>query len=310
MAYDLTKVLVVGISSRALFDLEKENEIFQNNGLEAYTKFQLDNINIQPRPGTGFRIVKNLLALNNDSSDRKIEVIVLSRNNAATSLRITKAIEHYGLDITRSAWTGGETIARYLTAYKVDLFLSAHESDVQDAINAGHAAAKIYKYSKYTPETKQDKQLIKIAFDGDAVLFSDESENIYQQEGLQAFLRHETENSKKPLPEGPFATLLKSIAKVQKGFDDLSCPIRTALITARNSPAHERVVLTLAQWEVRIDEVHFLGGVNKSEIVEAFKADIFFDDQDVHCSPVSEVAPTARVPIKLVKKPEPQYSST
>lgn len=298
MPYDLSKILVIGISSRALFDLEKENELYEKKGLIAYTTYQLDHVDNLPKPGTGFRLVKNILALNTSLDDRKVEVIVLSRNNAATSLRITKAIEEYKLDITRSAWTGGESIARYLGPYKVDLFLSANEEDVQEAINAGHAAAKIYKFSKYTPETKQDKRIIKIAFDGDAVLFSDESENIYKNQGLPAFLEYEKKNSKKPLPEGPFAPLLKSISKVQSSFDNHDCPIRTALITARNSPAHERVILTLATWEVRIDEVHFLGGISKQEIVEAFKADIFFDDQDVHCKPASEVAPTARVLLK------------
>ena len=183
MPYDLSKVLVIGISSRALFDLAKENEIFENQGLEAYTEHQLKHVSDVLRPGAGFRLVKNILTLNTDSDDRKIEVIVLSRNNAATSLRITKSIEHYGLDITRSAWTGGERISRYLGAYKVDLFLSAHDSDVQDAINAGHAAARIYKFAKYTPTTKEDKHLIKIAFDGDAVLFSDESERLYKEQG-------------------------------------------------------------------------------------------------------------------------------
>jgi len=298
MPYDLSNILVIGISSRALFDLEKENEIFDEKGLDAYTEYQLEHVDDAPRPGTGFRLVKNLLALNTNQNDRKIEVIVLSRNNAATSLRITKAIEKYSLDITRSAWTGGESTTRYLESYKVDLFLSAHESDVQKSINAGHAAAKIYKYSSYTPENKLDKKIIKIAFDGDAVLFSDESEKIFQEKGLQVFLEHEKQNSKKTLPDGPFAPLLKSISKIQTSFDNNACPIRTALITARNSPAHERVVLTLAKWNVRIDEVHFLGGVNKSEIVKAFKADIFFDDQDLHCDPVSEVAPTAIVPLK------------
>jgi len=298
MQLNLSNVLVIGISSRALFDLESENEIFDTQGLDEYTRYQLDNVNTLPRPGTGFRVIKNILALNVEGEDRRVEVIILSRNNAATSLRITKAIEHYNLDITRSAWTGGETIARYLGPYKVDLFLSAHESDVQEAINAGHAAAKIYKYSKYTPENKNDKNVIKIAFDGDAVLFSDESERIYKKDGLQAFIKHEKDNAKQPLPEGPFAPLLKSISKVQAGLSDTDCPIRTALITARNSPTHERVVLTLAEWGVRIDEAHFLGGVSKQEIVEAFKADIFFDDQDVHCGPASQVAPTARVPYK------------
>lgn len=298
MAYDLSKVLVVGISTRALFDLEKDNEIFETKGIEEYTRYQLENVDDTLRPGTGFRLVKNILALNTGQTSKMVEVIILSRNNAVTSLRITKSIEHYDLDITRSAWVGGESISRYLAPYKVDLFLSANEQDVQEAIDSGIAAARIYKFGKFTPETKRDKNLIKIAFDGDAVLFADESERIYQTQGLDAFLEHEKLNARKPMAEGPFAPLLRSISRVQSEYVGETCPIRTALITARNSPAHERVILTLAAWGVELNEVHFLGGVSKHEILEAFRADIFFDDQDVHCKPAAEVVPTALVPIK------------
>jgi 5'-nucleotidase len=296
--YDLEKVLVVGISSRALFDLEKENELFDSQGLEAYTSYQIEKINDFPRPGTGFRLVKNILSLNDEGQDRRVEVIVLSRNNPATSLRITKAIQHHELDITRSAWTGGESLVRYLGAYKVDLFLSAHQRDVQRAINAGFAAARIYRFPKNTPETRPDKKKIKIAFDGDAVLFSDESEKIYQTQGLEAFLRHEKENALKSLPDGPFAPLLRAISKAQAGVPVDQAPIRTALITARNGPAHERVIRTLHEWNVRVDEAHFLGGVSKHEVLGAFGADIFFDDQDTHCGPASNIVPTAIVPIR------------
>lgn len=298
MPYDLTDVLVVGISSRALFDLEKEDEIFSKEGLDAYTAYQMEKINDCPRPGTGFRLVKNILSLNQQGTDRKVEVIILSRNNPATSLRITRAVEHYNLDITRSAWTGGESLARYLGAYKVDLFLSAHHKDVQRAINAGFAAARIYKFNKNSPELRKDKNKIKIAFDGDAVLFSAESEKIYQAEGLEAFVSNEKEKALTPLPDGPFAPLLRAIAKAQANIPVDEAPIRTALITARNSPAHERVIRTLHGWNVRIDEAHFLGGVSKHEILEAFGADIFFDDQDAHCSPASYVVPTAIVPVR------------
>lgn len=302
MVYDLSKVLVVGISTRALFELEKDNDIYDAEGTEAYVKYQLENVDNTLRPGTGFRLVKNILALNTGQPNKMVEVIILSRNNAVTSLRITKSIEHHGLDITRSAWTGGETIARYLSPYKVDLFLSANEQDVQDAIDAGFAAARIYKFGKYTPETKVDKNIIKIAFDGDAVLFSDESEKIYKREGLEAFIEHEKVNAHRPMSEGPFASLLKSISRVQTEYVGEVCPIRTALITARDSPTHERVILTLAEWGVNIDEVHFLGGVSKHEILEAFRADIFFDDQDVHCKAASEVVPTAKVPMITTKE--------
>lgn len=296
--YDLSNVLVVGISSRALFDLEAENEIFNSQGLDAYTAYQIDKINDIPATGTGFKLVKNLLSLNEGVTERKVEVIVLSKNNPATSLRITKAIQHHDLDITRSAWTGGASLVKYLGPYKVDLFLSAYDKDVQRAINAGFAAARIYEPPQKTVSYLEDKRKIKIAFDGDAVLFSAESEDIFKNQGLEAFIKHEKENALKPLPDGPFAPLLRAISKAQHGVPVEQAPIRTALITARNSPAHERVIRTLHEWNVRIDEAHFLGGVSKHEILEAFGADIFFDDQDVHCSVASKLVPTAIVPIK------------
>jgi len=300
MAVDLSDVLVVGISSRALFDLETENELFDREGVDSYTSYQLDHTDDRPSPGAGFHLVKSLLSMN-DLGTQRVEVIVLSRNNAAISLRVSKAIEHYGLDITRSAWTGGAPIARYLGAYKVDLFLSAYEHDVQDAINSGFAAARIYAPpTRATGQIKGDNT-IRIAFDGDAVLFSEESEKIFQEKGLEEFVRHEKENAMKPLPDGPFAPLLRTISRVQQGLGPETAPIRTALITARNSPAHERVIRTLHAWGVRIDEVHFLGGISKYEILAAFGADIFFDDQDVHCSLASQVVPTAIVPIRLGK---------
>ncbi len=298
LGYDLSTVLVVGISSRALFDLEEENQLFETEGLDAYTEHQLQHAEDVLNPGTGFRLVKNLLSLNTDPEHRKVEVIVLSKNNAATSLRITRSIEHYGLDITRSAWVGGESLSKYLSPYKVDLFLSANEVDVQEAINAGFAAARIYKTAKYdTGQTGAD-QRIKIAFDGDAVLFSNEAEQVYQEQGLEAFILHERENANRPLPDGPFAALLRAIAQAQSEYTAFNAPIRTALITARNSPAHERVVRTLHEWGVRIDEVHFLGGLEKTGFIEAFGADIFFDDQDVHCARAADQTPTGIVPWK------------
>lgn len=298
MSLDLSQILVVGISSRSLFDLERENEIFETLGLRAYTDHQIENADSILKPGTGFRLVKNLLSLNQPGNPRKVEIIILSKNNAATSLRITKSIEHYELDIIRSAWVGGESLSKYLGPYRVDLFLSANQSDVQSAINAGFAAARVYKTHKYTPETKGDKHRVKIAFDGDAVLFSDESEKIYKEKGIEAFIAHEKENAKKPLPDGPFAPLLRAIGRAQSEFDEYTAPIRTALITARNSPSHERVVRTLHAWGVRIDEVHFLGGLEKTEFTSAFGADIFFDDQDVHCAKAAPFAPTGIVPWK------------
>lgn len=294
MAYNLSNYLVIGISSRALFDLREENEIFVKEGLEAYSKYQLENENAALKPGIGFSLIKGILRLNEIApGKRKTEVIVMSRNNADTSLRIFKSIDKYKLDISRAALTSGESIVPYLEAFSVDLFLSADEGDVQDAINAGYAAGLIYG-NKYSYEDRSLEQ-IRIAFDGDAVIFSDESEKIYKSNGLKEFLKHEKINANKPLPEGPFAKLLKTLSFLQKEFGSEHGPIRTALVTARNSPAHERVIRTLRTWGVRIDEAFFLGGAPKEPVLKAFNAHIFFDDQETH---LSENIPSARVPYK------------
>lgn len=296
MGYDLENKLVIAISSRALFSLEEENRIFEKQGLKEYYQYQLEKELDILQPGTAFDLVNNFLSINNLFDDGKhIEVIIISRNNAATSLRITKSIEEYNLDIVRSAWTGGEKISKYLLPFKVDLFLSAYEDDVRDAIDVGIAAARILPFEGDRKESVSHQ--VRIAFDGDAVLFSDESEQIYKLQGLDAFIAHEKENVSKSLPDGPFAKLLRVISKIQTHFPDhISAPIRTALITARNSPAHERVIRTLNEWGVRIDEAFFLGGVDKYEIVKAFQADIFFDDQDVHLEKTSKETPSAKVP--------------
>jgi 5'-nucleotidase len=296
LGYDLNKKLVIAISSRALFNLEDENKIFEEKGLDEYYKYQIENEDLLPKRGTGFRLVKNLLRINEDfPDDKQVEVIIMSRNNSATSLRITKSIEKYKLDIQRSAWSGGNDISKYLKPFKVDLFLSANEQDVQNAINEGIAAARILPYDELEDENSNQ---VKIAFDGDAVLFSEESEIIYKKHGLEAFLVYEKQNASNAMQSGPFAQLLKLISNIQAKYPHEQTPIRTALITARNSPAHERVIRTLSQWNVRLDEAFFLGGVDKYEVVKAFGADIFFDDQDVHLESTSKIAPSAKVPYK------------
>lgn len=293
MGYDLNKKLVIAISSRALFNLEDENKIFEEKGLDDYYKYQIENEDKKIEQGTGFRLVNNLLKINEDFPDEKqVEVIIISRNNSATSLRITKSIEKYNLDIQRSAWTGGNDIAKYLKPFKVDLFLSANEHDVQNAINEGIASARILPYENKDDESSAQ---VKIAFDGDAVLFSEESEIIYKTQGLEAFLEHEKMNVTNAMKDGPFAQLLRVISNIQAKYPEEKTPIRTALITARNSPAHERVIRTLSDWNVRLDEAFFLGGVDKYEVVKAFGADIFFDDQDVHLETTSKQTPSAKV---------------
>ena len=301
MAYDLSNFLVIGVSSRALFDLTKENEIYEKEGLEAYCRYQLEHENDILKPGTGFALINSMLRINQiDNNTRRIEVVIVSRNSADTSLRISNSIDHYNLDVTRAVFTGGEPVAKYLDAFDVDLFLSATEEDVQAAVRSNVASGLIYDSPSADPQNQLEQ--IRIAFDGDAVLFSEESEIIYQREGLEAFIEHEKINAKKPLPEGPFAQLLKTLSFLQFDLENNDRqevpPIRTALVTARNSPAHERVIRTLRTWNVRIDETFFLGGVSKDKILAAFSPHIFFDDQHQHCDAASKLVPTARVPYK------------
>lgn len=301
MAIDLSNLLVIGISSRALFDLSMENQIYEEQGLEAYCQYQLQHENSILQPGTGFSLIQAMLKINNlKDSKKRVEVVVISRNSADTSLRISNSINHYNLDITRAAFTGGEPVAKYLNAFEVDLFLSATERDVKDAARCQIASGMIYDTPTSSTQHESIDQ-IRIAFDGDAVLFAEESEIIYQTQGLEAFLEHENKNAQNPLPEGPFAKFLKTLSFMQFDLNDgneTHVPIRTALVTARNSPAHERVIRTLRTWNVRIDETFFLGGVAKSKVLESFAPHIFFDDQHAHCEPASRLVPTARVPMK------------
>lgn len=295
MPTDLSNYLVIGISSRALFDLSAEDQIYQTQGLETYERYQLDNEHVCLNPGAGFPIVKAILRMNGlVPGKRKTEVLIMSRNSAETSLRIFNSIEHHGLDITRAALTGGAPLAPYLKAFSVDLFLSLYEDDVQAAVDAGVAAALLY--AKPENPTQDEIGQIRIAFDGDAVLFSEEAERVYQSEGLDAFVEHEKKNAKRPLPEGPFAKLLKTLSHLQSEYRGADRPIRTALVTARNSPAHERVIRTLRAWSVDLDETFFLGGMDKSEVLRAFRPHIYFDDQRVHCDRAAKLVPTGRVP--------------
>ncbi len=294
MAFDLSNILVVGITSRALFNLEEENEIFEKHGLKAFADYQLSQENKLLEKGTAFPLIEALLNLNKKSNEQLVEVVVISKNSPETGLRILHSINHYSLDITRLALTGGENLANYLEAYDVDLFLSKHERDVQDAIDAGCAAAIVYDNptSDFVPDTEK----VRFAFDADAVVFSEESEMIYKEHGLDAFFAHEKENQESPLNEGPFAKLLKILSKIQEKFGLENSPIKIAIVTARNSPAHLRVIKTLRQWGVYADSVFFLGGVAKDKILKAFRPHIFFDDQDIHVEPASRVVPASIVP--------------
>jgi 5'-nucleotidase len=293
MPVELSNCLVIGISSRALFDLREEDRIYQLQGLEAYRRYQLENEDRLLRPGAGFALVKAILRLNDWGDTRRAEVVIMSRNSTETSLRIFNAIDHYGLDINRAALSGGAPLAPYLHAFSVDLFLSQYEDDVGAALEGGIGAAILYDHAS---DDQLEIDQIRIAFDGDATIFSDESERIFQEQGLEAFSRHEADNARRPLPEGPFARFLKLLSGIQRDAPAGTSPIRTALVTARGRPAHERVIRTLLHWGVVIDEAFFLGGVPKTEFLAAFRPNIFFDDQVIHCERAAAAVPTGRVP--------------
>ncbi len=295
MGLDLSSVLVIGISSRALFDLEDSNAVYDREGLEAYREHQLQNEEKLLEKGTAFHLAEALLRLNDLAGKKLVEVIIMSRNSPDTGLRIFNSIKHYGLDISRAAFSGGESLSPYLDAFSVDLFLSMSDHDVQAAIDSGVAAAHLY----VPPESVQtDTEQIRIAFDADAVIFSEESEHIYKTQGLDAFLEHERANARNPMKEGPFAKLLKTLSFLQRHFPKGESPVRLAIVTARNSPAHERVVHTLRAWDVNVDEAFFLGGLSKEQVLKAFRAHIFFDDQELHLDEASKVVPSGKVPYK------------
>ncbi len=299
MAYELENKLVIGVSSRALFDLTYENTIFESDGVEAYCRYQIAHESEILSPGPGFPLIKALLNLNNlPGKEDSVEVIIMSRNSPDSSLRVFNAIEHYGLNITRAVLASGASLAPYLSAFKTDLFLSAYEDDVQSAIDSNIAAGIICTDGFRTYDSEHQIRQIRIAFDGDAVLFSDESERIFKEQGLEAFEENERRNANNPLEAGPFARFLALLSELQKDCTVEEAPIRTALVTSRCAPAHERVIRTLRAWNIRIDEVFFLGGIRKKEVLQAFGAHIFFDDQSIHTIQAAEVVPAARVPYK------------
>lgn len=296
MALNLSDILVIGVSTRALFNLETENKVFDREGIEGFRKYQLENEDKLLEPGTAFHLVQSLLQLNNQAEKQIVEVVVMSRNSPETGVRVLNSIKEHKLTITRVALSGGEPLAPYINAFDIDLFLSKDEDDVQKVIDSGAcAAANIYAPPKlFNPENNR----VKIAFDADAVLFSEESEFRYKTEGMDAFHKFESDNEDVPLNEGPFANLIKKLSKIQKHLPppiELS-PIRIAIITARNAPSHMRVIKTLRKWGVYVDEAYFMGGLAKDKVLEAFGAHIFFDDQDVHLDSASKIVPSGKVP--------------
>lgn len=284
--------LIVGISSRALFDLSDSHTIYKEQGVESYRQYQIEHEEDPLEPGAAFSLVQKLVALNEGRAQPMVEVILLSRNSADTGLRVFNSIEKANLRISRAVFTSGKSPHAYGQAFGTHLFLSAHAEDVKNALQSGYAAAHIL----HSKAGQSADPILRIAFDGDAVLFGDESERIYQEQGLLAFQAQEKAAADKPLSGGPFKGFLSALATIQQQFSDDDAPIRTALVTARCAPAHERVIRTLRAWGIRIDEALFLGGLRKAEFLQAFGADIFFDDQRPNCEYISDQVATGHVP--------------
>jgi len=291
MALTLDGKLVVAISSRALFDFEEENQIFEQGDDRAYMQLQRDRLDIPAKPGVAFSLVQKLLAFN-DAQTQRVEVVILSRNDPVSGLRVMRSAAHYALPIIRCSFTRGEAPWRYLKPLHANLFLSTHLSDVRAALAAGVPAAQVYPHSAHASDAHPSE--VRIAFDGDAVLFSDEAEQIYQSGGLSAFQKHETDNVAQPLPDGPFKPLLVALHRMQQAAIP-HMRIRTSLVTARSAPAHERAIRTLMDWNIEVDEAMFLGGLDKGEFLREFEPDFFFDDQTGHIESAARHVPAGHV---------------
>ncbi|MDZ7893337.1 MAG: 5'-nucleotidase [Rhodoferax sp.] len=291
MGLTLDGKLVVAISSRALFDFEEENQVFEQNDDHAYMQLQRQRLDVPAKPGVAFSLVKKLLAFNEPDSQR-VEVVILSRNDPVSGMRVFRSAQHYGLAIQRGNFTRGEAPWRYLKPLHANLFLSTHLSDVRAALAAGVPAAQVYPHSAHASADHPNE--VRIAFDGDAVLFSDEAEQVYQSGGLTAFQQHEMDKVAQPLPDGPFKPLLVALHRLQQARIP-HIRIRTALVTARSAPAHERAILTLMNWNIDVDQAMFLGGLDKGEFLREFEPDFFFDDQTGHIESAARHVPSGHV---------------
>jgi len=293
--------LVVAISSRALFDFEEENRVFEQGDDHAYMQLQLERLEQPARPGVAFSLVQKLLSFNSDAQQR-VEVVILSRNDPVSGMRVFRSAQHFGLPIQRGVFTRGEAPWRYLRPLRANLFLSTHLSDVRAALDAGVPAAQVYPQSVHASDAHPHE--VRIAFDGDAVLFSDEAERVYQSEGLNAFQQHEASKAAQPLAGGPFKPLLEALHRLQsEGTAHMR--LRTALVTARSAPAHERAIRTLMDWRIEVDEAMFLGGLSKGEFLREFEPDFFFDDQTGHIESASRHVPAGHVAAGVANSARP-----
>lgn len=293
MAASLDGKLVLAISSRALFDFEEENDLFETGDISGYRSLQLDRLDTAAKPGAAYPLIEKLLSFNTPSN-RHVEVVILSRNDPISGMRVYRTAELNGLLLDRGVFTQGRPPFRYLNALKANLFLSANADDVREALATGYPAARVYPQSITAAKAHPDE--IRIAFDGDAVLFSDEAERVYKTTGLESFVEHEKSKSKTPLTPGPFKPFLEALHRLQMASADNGfMRIRTALVTARSAPAHERAIRTLIDWEIEVDEAMFLGGLPKGPFLKEFEPDFFFDDQVGHCESAAMYGPTGHV---------------
>jgi 5'-nucleotidase len=296
MPVSLAGQLVVAISSRALFDFEEENQVFEASDDRAYMQLQLQRLERAAKPGVAFSLVNKLLAFNTPGKQR-VEVVILSRNDPVSGMRVFRSAQHYGLPIQRGVFTRGESPWRYLRPLAANLFLSTNEPDVRSALSAGVPAARVYPQSARASDAHPDE--VRIAFDGDAVLFSDEAERVFQRDGLDAFQSHERQQAATPLAAGPFKPLLEALQALQREPGQ-NMRIRTALVTARSAPAHERAIRTLMEWHIEVDEAMFLGGLPKGEFLREFEPDFFFDDQTGHIENAAPHVPAGHVASGIV----------
>lgn len=293
MPASLDGKLVVAISSRACFDFEEENRIFEDGNDLPYMHLQQERINVPAKPGVAFPLIKKLLSLNTEA-ENFVEIVILSRNDPVSGLRVFKSAASNGLKIERGVFTRGRDPFHYLKPLSAHLFLSANESDVRAALAAGFPAARVFFESVIDAERHPEE--LRVAFDGDAVLFSDEAEKIFQKHGLEAFQNHEVDHAATSLLPGPFQPFLRALHDLRRATAGHSnMKIRTALVTARSAPAHERAIRTLMSWGIEVDEAMFLGGLPKGPFLKEFEPDFYFDDQTTHCMSASIAGPAGHV---------------
>lgn len=309
MTYPIERKLVVGISSNALFDLMKEDEIYNTKGLQAYRKFQIENKTVILEKGAAFPFIKRFLHINNIyKKEKPVEVVLLSKNSPETGIRIFNSIKHYGLDITRGTFMSGKTAYEYIPAFNISLFLATDENDVKLAIASKFPAGRVLR-----TKINDDKDIseLRVAFDFDGVITDDEAEKIYQSDGIEKYYDYETKHCLEALSPGPLADFFKKLSYFQRmetkkedKNKDYKKILKTAIITARNSPAHERAINTLKEWGVTVDEMFLLGGVSKKRVLDIMKPHLYFDDQLIHLNEEIQNIPLVHIPFGITNVKE------